>query len=205
MVFGHRKAKHVLRTLVAALLASITFVAAAFFITAPAQAHTECAPYAREISGINLYGAAGGWWNQAEGLYARGNAPVVGSVLAFRATHVMPSGHVAVVRSVLDARHVMLNHANWSHPGAIETSALAEDVSANGDWSQVRVWYAPVGGLGIRAVPAYGFIYRDGRQGAQTNAGFTSAQSPAQPAAQATIPQQAPQMAMTNTVHIPGF
>ena len=130
---------------------------------APAAAHTQCAPYAREVSGIDLHGAAGGWWNQAEGLYARGHNPEVGSVLAFRASHAMPSGHVAVVRALVDSRHVLLDHANWSHPGAIEHAALAEDVSAKGDWSAVRVWYAPINGLGLRSVPAYGFIYKHGR------------------------------------------
>ncbi len=126
---------------------------------APAAAHTQCAPYAREISGISLHGAAGGWWAQADGLYDRGNAPKVGSVLAFRATHAMPSGHVATVSKVVDERHVLLDHANWSGPGMIEHAALAEDVSEKGDWSQVRVWYAPIHALGLRAAPAYGFIY----------------------------------------------
>ena len=80
-------------------------IACAFVMTASlgtvASAHTQCAPYAREISGIDLHGAAGGWWGQAEGLYARGHDPKIGSVLAFRATHAMPSGHVAVVKSVV--------------------------------------------------------------------------------------------------------
>lgn len=124
-----------------------------------AAAHTQCAPFAREISGIELHGAAKGWWAEASGVYDRGQTPRAGSVLAFRASHAMPSGHVAVVRKVIDARHVLLDHANWSRPGMIERAALAEDVSAQGDWSQVRVWYAPIGGLGLRATPAYGFIY----------------------------------------------
>ena len=55
---------------------------AAACVAAPAIAHTQCAPYAREISGIDLYGAAGGWWDQAAGHYARGHAPEPGAVLA---------------------------------------------------------------------------------------------------------------------------
>ena len=47
----------------------------------------------------------------------------------------MRVGHVAVVDKIVDERHVVLNHANWSRPGMIETSAMAEDVSENGDWS----------------------------------------------------------------------
>ena len=135
------------------------FAAAVTLVAPAANAHLQCAPYAREVSGINLHGNASGWWDQADGLYARGHAPRVGSVLAFRATHAMRAGHVAMVQKIVDARHVLLNHANWSGPGMIEHAALAEDVSAKGDWSQVRVWYAPVGGLGTRAVPTYGFIY----------------------------------------------
>ncbi|MDE1916357.1 MAG: CHAP domain-containing protein [Sphingomonadales bacterium] len=141
-----------------AIIASGTAVLA---VAAPAQAHTQCAPYAREVSGISLFGAAGGWWAQAAGVYARGETPRVGSVLAFRATRAMPSGHVATVSKVVDERHVLLDHANWSRPGMIEHAALAEDVSEKGDWSQVRVWYAPIHALGMRAAPAYGFIYSD--------------------------------------------
>ena len=37
----------------------------------------------------------------------------------------------------------------------------AVDVSAAGDWSQVKVWYAPQGGLGTTPYPARGFIYAD--------------------------------------------
>jgi hypothetical protein len=133
--------------------------AAALTAALPAQAHTQCAPYAREISGIDLHGAAKDWWAQANGVYARGTTPREGSVLAFRATHSMRSGHVATVSKIVDARHVMLDHANWSRPGMIEHAALAEDVSANGDWSEVRVWYAPIHALGLRATPAFGFIY----------------------------------------------
>jgi hypothetical protein len=142
-------------------IAMVISGAAALTAAIPAQAHVQCAPYAREVSGISLHGAAGGWWAQANGVYARGSAPRAGSVLAFRATRSMPSGHVATVSKVVDDRHVLLDHANWSRPGMIEHSALAEDVSEKGDWSEVRVWYAPIHGLGLRATPAYGFIYND--------------------------------------------
>ena len=133
----------------------------ATFITVPASAQgvLQCAPYAREVSGIALSGRAAGWWDQAEGRYDRGTAPKAGAVLAFRATHAMRAGHVAMVSKVVDERHVLLNHANWSRPGMIERSAMAEDVSPNGDWSEVRVFYAPTGKLGMRSSPTYGFIY----------------------------------------------
>ena len=38
---------------------------------------------------------------------------------------------------------------------------LAVDVSPANDWSQVRVWYAPLGKVGKTAWPVEGFIYSD--------------------------------------------
>jgi hypothetical protein len=128
----------------------------------PAMARVlQCVPYAREVSGIEIQGNARTWWGQAEGRYDRGNEPKVGAVLAFRPTSAMPQGHVAVVGKIVDERHVLLDHANWSGPGQIEHHALAEDVSEAGDWSEVRVWYAPIGKLGTRENPTFGFIYGD--------------------------------------------
>ncbi len=128
---------------------------------APASAALQCVPYARAQSGIDIRGNALTWWGQAEGRYNRGAEPRVGAVLAFRPTRAMPVGHVATVAEIIDDRHIYLNHANWSGPGRIETRALAEDVSANGDWSVVRVWYAPQRSLGLRTNPTFGFIYNE--------------------------------------------
>lgn len=128
-------------------------------MAAPASAHLQCAPYAREISGVELHGNAGTWWGQADGVYRRGHTPTPGAVLAFKSTGAMRYGHVAVVSKVLDSRHVLLNHANWSGHGDIQRAALAVDVSDAGDWSAVRVWHSGTGSLGLRSNPAYGFIY----------------------------------------------
>lgn len=134
----------------------------AFFALLPspvaARSVLQCAPYARERSGIPIHGNAATWWDQAQGAYARGQAPTSGAVLVFKSSRTMPYGHVAVVDRVVDGRHVLLDHANWSRPGMIEHDALAEDVSEAGDWSQVRVWYAPSSGLGLRSNAAFGFI-----------------------------------------------
>lgn len=119
----------------------------------------QCVPYARQVSGIDIRGNAHTWWGQAEGRYERGTEPKVGAVLVLRSTRSMPQGHVAMVGEIVDDRRVLLDHANWSGPGRIERRALAEDVSAAGDWSEVKVWYGPIGKLGLRANPAYGFIY----------------------------------------------
>ena len=54
---------------------------------------------------------------------------------------------------------MILNHANWSRRGGIESDVRAVDVSAAGDWSQVKVWFGPQGGLGTSTYPVNGFIY----------------------------------------------
>ena len=130
-------------------------------LSAPAAAALQCVPYARAQSGIEIRGNAGTWWAQAEGRYARGAEPRVGAVMVLQPTRAMPIGHVAMVAEIIDDRNVYLNHANWSGPGRIERRALAQDVSPNGDWSMVRVWYARQGSLGIRANPVFGFIYNE--------------------------------------------
>ncbi len=71
----------------------------------------------------------------------------------------MPVGHVAMVSKVVSDREVLLTHANWSYRGGIERNVRAIDVSPNNDWTDVRVWYGPIGGLGLRSNPAKGFIY----------------------------------------------
>lgn len=119
----------------------------------------QCVPYARTVSDIRLTGDAWTWWEQAEGRYARGGAPRKGAVMVLAPAGPMNLGHVAVVSKVLDAREVLIRHANWSSPGAIEEDVLARDVSPEGDWSQVRIWHSPSGKLGVRSNPVYGFIY----------------------------------------------
>ena len=143
------------RSAIAAFLALFTLLA----MPAAAQARLQCVAYARADSAVRLSGNARNWWDNAEGRYDRGQQPITGAVLAFGASHAMPMGHVAVVAKVIDARHILLNHANWSRPGMVEHEALAVDVSDAGDWSQVRVWYAPTRSLGLRPSAASGFIY----------------------------------------------
>ncbi|MEG3176284.1 CHAP domain-containing protein [Sphingomonas sp. RB3P16] len=144
-----------------ALTARFALVVSCALLTAtPAMAQFwQCAPFARVVSGIDLHGNANTWWGQAAGRYARGHAPKVGAVLAFSATSRMRMGHVAMVSEVVNDREVLLTHANWSRRGGVEHDVRAIDVSANGDWSEVKVWYGPQGGLGTSAYPTKGFIY----------------------------------------------
>ncbi len=135
-------------------------VSCALAMVAPAQARFwQCAPYAREISGVAIFGNAHTWWGQAAGRYERGHVPREGAVLSFAATSRMRLGHVAMVSKVVSEREVLLTHANWSRRGGVERDVRAVDVSAAGDWSEVKVWFGPLGGLGTSAYPADGFIY----------------------------------------------
>ena len=64
---------------------------------------------------------------------------------------------------IVDSRNILISHANWSpidgRRGQIERRVAARDVSANNDWSLVRIWYAPIDKLGTTAFPVNGFIY----------------------------------------------
>lgn len=71
----------------------------------------------------------------------------------------MRLGHIAVVSRILGRREILIRHANWSQPGAIEEDVLAQDVSEAGDWSQVRVWHYLTGQMGARSNSVDGFIY----------------------------------------------
>ena len=132
-------------------------------VPAMARDYLQCVPFARAESGVEIRGNAKTWWAQAAGAYERGREPRKGAVMAFAGTSGMPLGHVAVVKKVVSDREILIDHANWSpiggRRGQIERNVRVVDVSAAGDWSAVRVWYAPIGDLGLRANPVQGFIY----------------------------------------------
>jgi surface antigen len=138
---------------------------------ARAQSHWQCATFARMFSGIELFGDAWTWWNQAIGKYTTGPTPQAGSVLVFKRNGAMHDGHVAVVSRVLTDRIIQVTHANWSlisgGRGQVETDVTVVDVSAKGDWSQVKVWYDPVRDLGATVYPTYGFIYQPSQNAAR--------------------------------------
>lgn len=123
----------------------------------------ECVPFARAASGIQIYGDAWTWWDQAEGRYARGETPRVGSVIVFARSNRLQRGHVAVVSRIVDRRVLMVTHANWSRlngeRGHVEQDVTLTDVSPDNDWSAVKVWYRDRTGLGSTVYPIYGFIY----------------------------------------------
>ena len=96
-----------------------------------------------------------------QGLYARGDQPETGSVLDFRSNGRMRLGHVAVVKRVVNAREVIVDHANWPSggtPGRISRNVAVVDVSEANNWSAVRVELSRDGTFGS-VYPTYGFIY----------------------------------------------
>lgn len=121
---------------------------------------TNCVRFVQRNSDFDLRGKAYTWWSDAQGRYPRTHRPQAGSVLVFRSTGKMPMGHVALVRRVVDSRHILIDHSNWSggRGGRIDLGVQVADVSPNNDWSEVRVWYGPLRELGSRVYPVYGFI-----------------------------------------------
>lgn len=142
-------------------------------LPSPANAAWSCVPYARAVSDIDLKGDAWRWWTAAAGVYARGSAPRPGAVLVFRKTADLSRGHVAVVRTVVSSRKIIVDHANWGaagRKGLVDRNVAVIDVSANNDWTKTRVWYPPIKGFGTTQYPTYGFIYSEGTDSLQAQA-----------------------------------
>jgi len=119
--------------------------------------NVECVPYARAVSGLQLYGDAATWWDEAAGRYPRGPTPAPRSVLVFRRSTRLPHGHVSVVSSIVNPREIEVTQANWVR-GRIASHESVVDVSPGNDWSAVRVWWGPAGQLGASVYATYGFI-----------------------------------------------
>lgn len=118
----------------------------------------QCVPYAREHSGIKIYGDATSWWDKADGKYPRGSLPQPGAVMVLHDYAGPDHGHVAVVRKVVGPREIRIDHANWFDDGSIYVNNPVEDVSSDNDWSVVRVYNLKTGGWGVKLFPVQGFI-----------------------------------------------
>jgi surface antigen len=162
---------------------------------ASADTYWQCVPFARLMSGIQIFGDARTWWQQAIGKYETGFTPRAGAVLCFKPTERMRLGHVAVVSQVLTDRIIQITHANWSpiegSRGKIEKDVTLVDVSPRGDWSAVKVWYDPSRDLGGSTYPTYGFIYPDAQARRIAGSGFNSAENTAIAMAQTAANQMA--------------
>lgn len=156
-----------MRTILASLALACAAVPAAATGASLLDYVGQCVPFARAASGIQIFGDAWTWWEQAAGRYRRGEVPKIGAVIVFAKTARLPLGHVAVVSRVVERRVLMLTHANWSRQngerGHTEQDVTLYDVSPANDWSDVKVWYRDNEGLGGTVFPVKGFIYADGK------------------------------------------
>jgi surface antigen len=187
-----------IRTLAGSLMAALLMCALP--AGAMADSYWQCVPFARLISGIQIFGDARTWWGQAVGKYETGFAPKAGAVLCFKPTGRMRLGHVAVVSQVLTDRVIQVTHANWSiidgGRGQVEKDVTVVDVSPTGDWSKVKVWYDPSADLGATTYPTYGFIYQNAQAMALASAAgvFTRASDAAVAMTQNAVGQVAQAM-----------
>ena len=160
-----------------------------------AETYWQCVPFARLVSGIQIFGDARTWWQQAIGKYETGFTPKSGAVLCFKPTERMRLGHVAVVSQVLTDRIIQITHANWSpiegSRGKVEKDVTLVDVSPQGDWSQVKVWYDPSRDLGGSTYQTYGFIYQDAKAKVFAASGLSNAENTALAMAQSAANQMA--------------
>jgi surface antigen len=160
-----------------------------------AETYWQCVPFARLVSGIQIFGDAYTWWQQAIGKYETGFTPKAGAVLCFKPTERMRLGHVAVVSQVLTDRIVQITHANWSpiegSRGKVEKDVTLVDVSPQGDWSEVKVWYDPNRDLGGSTYQTYGFIYQDSKAKILAATGLSTAENTAIAMAQSAANQMA--------------
>lgn len=136
------------------------------------RARLQCVPFARQEAGVEIYGNANTWWQQAAGRYQRTERPSEDAVLVLRGYATSARGHVAVVQEVVSERLIIVDHANWLNHGEITRNVPVRDVSPNNDWSQVQVWNVPGRHWGGRTYNVQGFILNmvdDARAGAPAN------------------------------------
>jgi surface antigen len=122
------------------------------------RSRLQCVPFARRESGVEIYGDANTWWRQARDRYETTETPEEGAVMVLRGYATAARGHVAVVKEVVSPRMVIVDHANWLNGGEITRDVPIMDVSAAGDWSEVRVWHVPGRHWGGRTYDVQGFI-----------------------------------------------
>jgi len=188
------------KTLLGSLMVAVT-LAFSGGTAAQADPYWQCVTFARMFSGIQIFGDAWTWWSQASsGKYPTGFTPKSGAVLVFRPNGPMTRGHVAVVSQVLTDRVIQITHANWSliggTRGQVEKDVTVVDVSPQGDWSRVKVWYDPIRDLGGTAYPTYGFIYQKAGDSARSAMQTAARSAVSQIASAVQSPTSAPVQAM---------
>jgi hypothetical protein len=122
--------------------------------------HFYCVEYARLRSGVQIFGDAKTWWQRARNIYAEFTQPETDAVMVFAGNKRIARGHLAVVTRIVSPREIRVDQANWQNHGEIDRYTPVLDVSANNDWSKVRVWDMRSGQFGVRTYPIKGFIAR---------------------------------------------
>jgi len=122
------------------------------------RARLQCVPFARRESGVQIFGNANTWWQQARDRYETTAEPEESSVMVLRGYATANRGHVAVVREVVSPRLIIVDHSNWLNGGEITRDVPIRDVSEAGDWSEVQVWHVPGRHWGGRTYQVQGFI-----------------------------------------------
>ena len=151
------------------------------------RACLQCVPFARNESGVEIYGNANTWWRQAAGRYETSQAPEERAVLVLEGYNTTARGHVAVVTEVVSPRMIIVDHANWLNAGEITRDVPVRDVSEAGDWSEVQVWNIPTRQWGVRRYNVQGFILNELTAEAQAQAAALAQQASAS-ASEAAIP-----------------
>lgn len=112
----------------------------------------QCVPYARELSGIPIYGDAHQWWHKANPFQKR-KYPQKGAVLVLAKSSRLSRGHLAVVKQVLGPRQINVSHTNWGSDRAtrrvVFDSHRVKDVSKQNDWSKVIFWNPQIDRWGL--------------------------------------------------------
>jgi len=83
------------------------------------------------------------WWAHAAYLYDLGYEPRTDAVMAFSTLEPGHAGYVAIVKQMVNDREIVVHLANWHEPESGGADLTAVDVSAAGDWSQVKFWHGP--------------------------------------------------------------
>ena len=128
-----------------------------------------CVEYARMRSGLAVFGDARHWWDHAKNVYARMSHPVEEAVMVFSGSRRLKRGHVAVVTNIVSPRQIIVDQANWQNRGEIDHATPVLDVSADNDWSKVRVWDMRSGTFGTHVYAISGFIAKELTKQASNN------------------------------------
>lgn len=106
----------------------------------------QCVPYAREQSGVQIFGNAHTWWPQAKAKgYEVSKTPEIGTVMVLSRAGKLNYGHLAVVTNIIDDKTIEVTHSNWGDSRetrrVIYNSMNVIDSSRTGDWSRARFWH----------------------------------------------------------------